>query len=98
MLSGKEKRYLRKKAHSLKAIFQVGKDGIHENLLIQLNDALEKRELIKITVLQNCLEDKESIADQIIEGTAGSLVQIIGSQIIVYKESKENKKIQLPHK
>lgn len=96
MLTGKEKRYLRSKAHHLKPIFQVGKEGVNENMLIQVNEALEKRELIKITVLQNCLADKEDVAGELVAGTNAELVQIIGSIIILYKESLEHKTITLP--
>lgn len=95
LLTGKQKRYLRKQAHHLKAIFQVGKQGVNEPLVQQINDALEKRELIKITVLQNCLTDKHTVAAEIVEGTDALLVQIIGSQIVLYKQSAENPKIDL---
>ena len=96
MLTGKQKRFLRSEAHHLKAIFQVGKEGVSENMIEQLNDVLEKRELIKIHVLQNCLDDKESVAEQIADGTGAHIVQIIGNQIVLYKESEENKQIKLP--
>lgn len=96
MLTGKQKRFLRSKAHHLKPIFQVGKSGVTENMIKQLIDVLEKRELIKINILQNCLEDKETIAEQIAEGTEAEIVQIIGNHIVLYKESTENKTIILP--
>ena len=96
MLSGKQKRFLRAKAHHLKAIFQVGKSGVTNNMIEQLKDVLEKRELIKINILQNCLEDKEVIAEQIAAGADAEIVQIIGNHIILYKESEENKMIVLP--
>lgn len=96
LLTGKQKRYLRSEAHHLKAIFQVGKEGVNSNMITQLNDVLEKRELIKVHVLQNCLEDKHDIAEQISAGTGAHIVQIIGNQIVLYKESVENKSIILP--
>lgn len=96
MLTGKQKRFLRSKAHHLKAIFQVGKDGVTENMIKQLIDVLEKRELIKVHVLQNCLEEKEVVAEQIAVGTGAQIVQIIGNQIVLYKESDEHKSIVLP--
>lgn len=96
MLTGKQKRFLRAKANQMKAIFQVGKIGVNENMIAQLNEALEKRELIKVSVLQNCMEDKHTVAEQISEGTAGEIVQIIGNNIVIYKESEENKQIDLP--
>lgn len=96
LLTGKQKRYLRGEAHHLKAIFQVGKEGVNPNMINQLNDVLEKRELIKVHVLQNCLDDKHDVAEQIVEGTSAHIVQIIGNQIVLYKESEENKSIVLP--
>ncbi|MCG1029986.1 ribosome assembly RNA-binding protein YhbY [Virgibacillus halodenitrificans] len=96
MLTGKQKRFLRAEAHHLKPIFQVGKTGVNENMIIQINEALEKRELIKISILQNCMGDKDTIAEELAEGTQAEIVQVIGNNIILYKESKENKTIQLP--
>lgn len=96
LLTGKQKRFLRSEAHHLKAIFQVGKDGVTDNMVEQLKDVLEKRELIKIHVLQNCLEDKEVVAEQLVAGTGAELVQIIGNQIVLYKQSTENPSIVLP--
>ncbi|MBM7541700.1 ribosome assembly RNA-binding protein YhbY [Amphibacillus cookii] len=96
MLTGKQKRFLRAEAHHLKPIFQVGKDGVNDNMLVQINEALEKRELIKVNILQNCLVEKDDIAEELTAGTDGELVQIIGNIIVLYKESTENKTIKLP--
>lgn len=96
MLTGKQKRFLRSEAHHLKPIFQVGKVGVNENMIEQIKDALEKRELLKVSVLQNCLEDKHTVAEKLVQGTDAELVQIIGNNIILYKESVENKQLELP--
>lgn len=96
MLTGKQKRFLRSKAHHLDPIFQVGKTGVNENMVKQIEDALEKRELIKVSVLQNCMEDKREVAEELTDGSGAELVQIIGNTIVLYKESKENKEIKLP--
>ncbi|TVP85041.1 MAG: ribosome assembly RNA-binding protein YhbY [Alkalicoccus sp.] len=96
MLSGKQKRFLRKQAHNIKPILQVGKGGVNANLIKQAEDALEARELIKISILQNNSDDKNATAEAIASGTGAEIVQIIGSTIILYKESKENKEIVLP--
>lgn len=96
MLTGKQKRFLRAKANRLKPIFQVGKSGVNENMVEQISEALEKRELIKISILQNCLEDKNEVAAELSEGASAILVQVIGNQIVLYKESEENKEIVLP--
>ncbi|HZH61399.1 MAG TPA: ribosome assembly RNA-binding protein YhbY [Metabacillus sp.] len=97
MLTGKQKRFLRSEAHHLNPIFQVGKGGVNENMIKQLSDALEARELFKVSVLQNCEDDKNTVAEEIINGTGAELVQIIGNTIVLYKESKENKQIRLPN-
>src|SRR5690625_615651 len=96
MLTGKQKRFLREKAKQIKPIFQVGKSGVNENMTKQINDTLERREVIKVSILQNCLEDKTSVAEQIAEGTNAHIVQVIGKNIVFYKESKDHKKIELP--
>ncbi|UOE95621.1 ribosome assembly RNA-binding protein YhbY [Alkalihalobacillus sp. LMS39] len=96
MLTGKQKRFLRAKAHHLQPIFQVGKGGVNENMIKQIEEALEARELLKISVLQNCDEDKDEIAEMLKVGAKAELVQVIGNTIVLYKESRENKAIELP--
>ncbi|KON86969.1 RNA-binding protein [Sporosarcina globispora] len=96
MLTGKQKRFLRSKAHHLNPIFQVGKGGVNDNMIKQVGEALEARELLKVTVLQNCEEDRDTVAQQLSKGTKAEVVQIIGNIIVLYKESKENKQIDLP--
>ncbi|WP_174613874.1 ribosome assembly RNA-binding protein YhbY [Virgibacillus ihumii] len=96
MLTGKQKRFLRAEANQMKPIFQVGKTGVNDNMINQIEEALEKRELIKVSILQNCLEDKRTVAEQLSNGAQAEVVQVIGNNIILYKESEENKHIQLP--
>lgn len=96
MLTGKQKRFLRSKAHHLNPIFQVGKGGVNDNLIKQIGEALEVRELLKVSVLQNCDEDRDDVATQLSKGARAELVQIIGNTIVLYKESRENKQLQLP--
>jgi len=96
MLTGKQKRYLRSLAHHLDPIFQVGKGGVNDNLIRQIEEALEVRELIKVSVLQNCDQDKDEVAEQLSQGAKADLVQLIGKTIVLYKESRENKQIELP--
>ncbi|KZE68453.1 RNA-binding protein [Fictibacillus phosphorivorans] len=96
MLTGKQKRFLRSKAHHIQPIFQVGKGGVNSNLVKQVEEALEARELIKVSVLQNCDEDKDTVASELSEGSKAQLVQVIGSTIVLYKESVNQKRIELP--
>ncbi|KUF21537.1 ribosome assembly RNA-binding protein YhbY [Bacillus safensis] len=96
MLKGKQKRFLRAQAHHLSPIFQVGKGGVNDNMVKQISEALEARELLKVSVLQNCDEDKTEVAQALVKGAKAELVQTIGNVIVLYKESKENKQIKLP--
>lgn len=96
MLTGKQKRYLRKESHHLDPIFQIGKGGLNDNMIDQVQDVLEKRELIKIHILQNNMDDHKEVAESIAEQTGAELVQLIGNIIVLYKESKENKRLELP--
>lgn len=97
MLTGKQKRFLRAQANMLKPIFQVGKEGVNANMIVQINEALEKRELIKVSILQNCTDDKETVAASLQEGTGGEVAQVIGNNIVLYKQpSKNNQQIELP--
>lgn len=96
MLTGKQKSFLRSKAHHLNPIFQVGKGGVNDHLLQHIREALEARELLKVSVLQNCSEDRDDVAAALSKGVRAELVQVIGNTIVLYKESRENKQLQLP--
>ncbi|MCA1057976.1 ribosome assembly RNA-binding protein YhbY [Rossellomorea aquimaris] len=96
MLTGKQKRFLRSEAHHLNPVFQVGKGGVNDNMIKTVSEAIEVRELMKISILQNCDMDKSEVAEELSEGVGADVVQIIGNTIVLYKESKENKQIILP--
>lgn len=96
MLTGKQKRYLRSLAHHLDPVFQVGKNGTNDHLIRHIEEAIEKRELMKVTVLNTCLEDRNEIGAELAKESGSELVQVIGKVIVLYKESKDNKQIQLP--
>ncbi|MGZ0052835.1 ribosome assembly RNA-binding protein YhbY [Brevibacillus gelatini] len=96
MLTGKQKRFLRAEAHHLTPIFQVGKGGVNENMINQIKEALEVRELIKVSILQNNTDDKHEVAEELAAGAGAELVQLIGHTVVLYKESREHKTIQLP--
>ncbi|ANE47266.1 RNA-binding protein [Paenibacillus swuensis] len=96
MLTGKQKRFLRAEAHHLTPTFQVGKEGVNDQLIKHIVEAIEKRELMKINILQTCADDRDEIAQQLAEGSDSELVQVIGRTIVLYKESKDHKKLELP--
>ena len=95
ILSGKQKRYLRSLAVNEKAIFQIGKDGLSDNLFNSISEALKTRELVKISVLKTCELDMNEIIIEICTNTSSELVQKIGKTIVIYKQSKD-KIIKLP--
>lgn len=96
MLTGKQKRYLRSLAHHLDPIFQIGKGGVNDHLIRHIEEAIEARELIKISVLNNSIEEAREIAPDIAERSGCELVQVIGKTIVLYKESQDHKTIELP--
>jgi RNA-binding protein len=96
MLTGKQKRFLRSAAHHLDPVFQVGKGGVNEHLIRHIEEAIEKRELMKINVLNNNIEDPKVIGKELAEQSGSELVQVIGKTIVLYKESRDNKTIELP--
>lgn len=96
MLTGKQKGFLRSEAHHLQPLFQIGKSGLTESVILQIEEALEARELIKVNILQNCDEDKNEIAQRLSEQEGMEVVQVIGNTIVLYKESTEKKRIVLP--
>ena len=95
MLTSKQRAQLRGLANGMQAIFQVGKGGVGDALIKQVDDALEARELIKITVLENAQTTSRAVADEISIKVKADVVQVIGSKFILYRESKEHKEIVL---
>lgn len=94
-MTSKQRAYLRGLANGIDAIIQVGKDGIGENLAKTVSDALEARELIKLTVLENSEFTPREAADELAAATGADVVTVIGRKIVLYRESKTKKKIEL---
>lgn len=95
MLTSKQRAYLRGLASSYETIFQIGKGGISENLIQQVNDALRKRELIKLRVLDNSMLTAREAADQLAEAVKADVVQVIGSRFILFKRNPQEPVIDL---
>lgn len=89
LLTGKQKRYLRSLANRLEPILQVGKSGVSENLVCQLDDALTARELVKIRVLPNAPLTVDETAAVLSERTGAELVQVIGRNAVLYRQGEE---------
>ena len=98
MLTSKQRAQLRGLANSIETIFQIGKTGVGDQIKKQVEDALEARELIKLRVLETSPQTAKEAADEIAEAVGADVVQVIGSRFVLYKESKENKKIVLVKK
>lgn len=88
-LRGKQKRYLRSRAHSMRSLFQIGKDGVNDEWLKQINNALEKRELIKINILNNSLTEPDEVQTFIEENSDIQVVQIIGHTLVLFKRAQK---------
>lgn len=96
-MTSKQRAYLKSLAMTMDPIFQVGKGSLSPSLTEAISEALEARELIKLNVLQNCMDDPKELAQMIAERTKSQVVQVIGKKIVLYKEGKdEKKKIVLP--
>ncbi len=95
MLTSKQRAYLRGIASNYDTIFQIGKGGISENLIQQINDALRKRELIKLRVLDHSEFTAYEAADQIAELTKSEVIQVIGSRFILFKRNPQDPVIDL---
>lgn len=95
MLTSKQRSQLKAMATELQPIFQIGKGGINDNMCVQLDDTLEARELIKIKTLETSPISAREAADQLSERLGADIVIVIGTKIVLYRESKDNKKIIL---
>ena len=94
-LTSKQRSYLKSLAQKIDAIFQIGKNGLTPEVTEAVALALDARELVKISVLQNCLEDPRDMAERLAERTKSVVVQVIGKKIVLYNPAKKNPKITL---
>lgn len=96
-LRGKQKRFLRSQAHHLSPLFQIGKGGLNEAMITQIEEALEKRELIKINLLQNTDEVAADVAAVLEKEIRCDVVQIIGRVLVLFKPSTKeaNQKLSI---
>lgn len=91
-MKSKQRAYLKSLAMTMDPILQLGKNGVTPENTASVAEALEARELIKISVLQNCLYDANEMAQVLAERTKSQVVQVIGKKIVLYKEGKKDKK------
>ena len=96
-MTSKQRAYLKSLAMTMEPILQIGKSSLTPEFTKSVSEALEARELIKISVLQNCMDNPSQMAQMLADRTGSQVVQVIGKKIVLYKEGKkEKKKIQLP--
>jgi len=95
-LSSKQRAYLMSLASNLDVILHVGKLSLTDEIIEAVNETFNTRELIKIGVLKNCIDDPREIAAAIAENTGSTVVKVIGKKIILYKKDRDNQKIMLP--
>ena len=93
--TSKQRAQLRSMAQSLDPIFQVGKSSLTPEVTEAIREAFNTRELIKISVLKNCMDDPREIGEIVAERTGSELVHTIGKKIVLYKRNKDNPKIIL---
>ena len=91
-MTTKQRAYLKSLAMTMEPIFQVGKSSMTPGLTQAISEALDARELIKISVLKNCADDPREIAELLAERARSQIVQVIGKKIVLYKEGKDDKK------
>ena len=96
-MTSKQRAYLKGLAMTQDAILQIGKSSLTPEVTASVAEALEATELVKISVLQNCMDDPRALAQMLAERTRSQVVQVIGKKIVLYKEGKDDKKkIVLP--
>lgn len=96
MITSKQRAYLRSLASDMPTIMQIGKCGISENLIRTVSDALEARELVKLSVLDNSDETPRTAAEALAEALGAEVVSVIGKKFVLYRESVKDKRIELP--
>ena len=96
MLSGKQRSYLKKMAHELDPTVYIGKSGLTENIKKEMLTGFEARELVKVKIQEGCTLEPKVVANQLADELDAEFVQAIGRKFVLYRESKDHKKIELP--
>lgn len=97
MINSKQRSYLRSMAHDLDPVAYIGKFGLTDNVIKQIDVCLEARELVKVKLQEGCDLKVKDVANEVAEKLSAEFVQAIGHKFTLYRESKENKQIVLPH-
>ncbi|MGN0312877.1 MAG: ribosome assembly RNA-binding protein YhbY [Lachnospiraceae bacterium] len=95
-MTSKQRAYLKSKASVMDPIFQIGKSSVTTENIEAIDEALEKRELIKLHVLKNCMDDPNEIARALAEHTRSEVVQVIGKKIVLFRQKRKDSAYTLP--
>ena len=97
-MTTKQRAYLKSLAMNIEPVYNIGKASITPEFTVGINEVIEARELIKISVLKNCADDPKELAQILAERTGAEVVQVIGKKIVLYRQAKnkEKRKIELP--
>ena len=98
MITSKQRSYLRSLAHNIDPTVHIGKAGVTDNVIKEIDQCLEARELVKIKLQEGAELDAKTVANELAPGLRAEFVQAIGRKFTLYRESKENKQIELPRK
>ena len=98
MITSKQRSYLRSLAHNIDPTVYIGKAGVTDNVIKEIDQCLEARELVKIKLQERAELDAKTVANELAPGLRAEFVQAIGRKFTLYRESKENKQIELPRK
>lgn len=95
-MTSKQRAYLKGLAMEMDPVVNIGKASITPELVTAVDEAISKRELIKLSVLKNCIDDPKELANVIAERTHSEIVQVIGKKIVLYRKNKDKPRIELP--
>ena len=100
MITGKQRAYLRKLGQTLQPVMQIGKEGLSDTVITAIDEALEKREIIKVSILESAMLDTRATCDETAKRLLAEPVQAIGNRFVIYRKSSNEKyrKIELPRK
>ena len=98
MITSKQRSYLRSLAHNIDPTVYIGKAGVTENVIKEIDQCLEARELVKIKLQEGAELDAKTVANELAPGLRAEFVQAIGRKFTLYRQSKENRQIELPRK
>ncbi|MCI6858935.1 MAG: ribosome assembly RNA-binding protein YhbY [Eubacterium sp.] len=95
-MTSKQRAYLKGLAMTIDPVVQIGKSSLTPEVVESVREAIDKRELVKISILKNCFDDPKEIANVLAQRTRSEVVQVIGKKIVLFKQARENSKIELP--